>query len=152
MVMKVLLGLGIVALMLLGTTREEVYLLLFDSKMGLLSCAPISAGTVTTVNLQPRMILEPAYAARAACVVLAHNHPRGTLRPSREDLACTLRALNAVAPLRIPLLDHIIVVRDGAVSIRESGMIPDVLWTTPAQNSRIVQSWLDGATIADDTQ
>ena len=45
---------------------------------------------------------------------------------------CTLRALNAVAPLKIPLLDHIIVVRDGAVSIRESGMIPAILWTLQA--------------------
>ncbi len=93
----------------LGTMREEVYLLLFDAKMGLLSCAPISAGTVTTVNLQPRMILEPAYAARAACVVLAHNHPNGIAVPSGDDLYLTNQLADALTRAGMPLLEHIIV-------------------------------------------
>lgn len=93
----------------LGVEREEVYLLLFDAQMHLLSCAPISAGTVTLVNLQPRMLLEPAYAARAACAVLAHNHPGGIAVPSRDDLCLTAELAESLSRAGMPLLEHIIV-------------------------------------------
>lgn len=93
----------------LGVEREEVYLLLFDAGMHLLSCSPVSAGTVTLVNLQPRMLLEPAYALRAACAVLAHNHPGGIAVPSRDDLCLNDEIAESLSRAGVPLLEHIIV-------------------------------------------
>ena len=60
------------------------------------------------------------------------------------------RLSNAVAPLNLPLLDHVIVVRDGAVSLRENGIIPEMLWTACAPNNRIVRNWLDVQLLSDD--
>ena len=64
-------------------------------------------------------------------------------RSSNNDLRCTLQALEAVAPLRIPLLDHIIVAGDTVVSIRKAGLLPAMLWTVTQPGSRIVGNWLD---------
>lgn len=135
-----------------GVHEERFYLVLLNRQGRLIRAAMLQKGAVDSAPFYLGQLLETALTEGAKYIVLAHNHPRGTRKPSKEDLVCTLKTLNAVAPLKIPLLDHIIVVRDGAVSIRESGMVPDVLWTTPAQGSRIVQNWLDGATIVDDTQ
>ena len=113
----------------------------------------LQKGEVDNAPFYLGQLLSTALMEEARYIVLAHNHPGGTRQPSREDLACTLRALNAVAPLKLPLLDHVIVVRDGAISLRASGAIPELLWTAPAPNSRIVREWLamsDGA--EDDAQ
>ena len=85
------------------------------------------------------MILK--YSAKA--VVLCHNHPSGTLRPSQEDIRCTLQAINATVALKIPMLDHIIIAHDQAVSMRDSGSIPSHLWIMQAPDSRLLRNWID---------
>ena len=132
-----------------GAHEERFYLILLNGRGSLIRAAMLQKGAVDSAPFYLSQMLTTTLTERAKYIVLAHNHPRGTRRPSKEDLMCTLRALNAVAPLKIPLLDHIIVVRDGAVSIRESGMIPDILWTAAAGNNRIVRDWLDTETLVD---
>ena len=82
----------------------------------------------------------------ARFIVLAHNHPGGTKKPSKEDLKCTLKAISAFAPLRVPLLDHVIIAGDEVVSIRQAGLLPAMLWTAASPGSRIVDQWLDDKT------
>ena len=134
-----------------GVHEERFYLILLNRQGRLIRAAMLQKGAVDSAPFYLGQLLETALRENAQYMVLAHNHPRGTRRPSKEDLMCTLRTLNAVAPLKIPLLDHIIVVRDGAVSIRESGLIPAILWTAPAPNTAIVKNWLDGETLLDET-
>ena len=55
----------------------------------------------------------------AAAVIVAHNHPSGDPTPSEKDLSLTRRLDEAGAMLGIQVLDHIIVARHGAISIRE---------------------------------
>ena len=141
---------GFLRTLYVGVHEERFYLVLLNRQGRLIRAAMLQKGAVDSAPFYLGQLLETALTEGAQFIVLAHNHPRGTRRPSREDLACTLKALNAVAPLRIPLLDHVIVVRDGAVSIRESGLIPDLLWTAPAQNSAIVRGWLDTETLTDE--
>ncbi|MBR1820493.1 MAG: hypothetical protein IJ769_02595 [Clostridia bacterium] len=132
-----------------GAHEERFYLILLNRQGRLIRAAMLQKGAVDSAPFYLGQLLATALMEDARYIVLAHNHPRGTRRPSKEDLVCTLRTLNAVASLRIPLLDHIVVVRDGVVSIRESGMIPDMLWTAPAQEHKIMQGWLDAETLAE---
>ena len=133
-----------------GTHEERFYLILLNGRGHLIRAALMQKGAVDSAPFYLSQLLSTTLKEGAKYIVLAHNHPRGTRRPSKEDLMCTLRALNAVAPLGVPLLDHIIVVRDGAVSIRESGMIPQMLWLPPGRSSRVVLNWLDGETLPDE--
>ena len=133
-----------------GVHEERFYLILLNGRGALIRAAMLQKGAVDSAPFYLGQLLTTALTEGAKYIVLAHNHPRGTRRPSKEDLVCTLRALNAVTPLRMPLLDHIIVVRDGAVSIRESGLIPEVLWTACGQGSIIARKWLDKETLVEE--
>ena len=112
--------------------REGVLIRPVLLQRGELDNTPFYLGQVLTCALQED----------ARYLALAHNHPRGTLRPSREDLGCTLRALNALASLGIPLLDHLIVAGEEVTSIRRSGLLPDILWTAANPDSAIIRDWL----------
>ena len=127
----------------IGRHDECFYLVLLDNNGRLIRSALLQKGTTDSAPFYLRPVLAAAIQENAKHIVLAHNHPRGTLRPSKEDLACTLRVLNAVTPLRVPMLDHIIIARNRAVSIRETGLIPDILWTAAAPKSKLVREWLD---------
>ncbi len=127
----------------IGTHVETFYLVLLNNNGRLIHPVLLQKGGGDSAPFYLRPLLFAAIRDGAKYIVLAHNHPRGTLRPSREDLLCTLRTLNAVVPLQLPMLDHIIIARRRAVSIRETGLIPDVLWTLSAPGSRIMREWLD---------
>ena len=62
-----------------------------------------------------------AIADRAAAVILAHNHPSGSLEPSEEDLRLTRQLVEAGKILGIDVLDHIIVAKRGYVSLKALG-------------------------------
>ena len=126
-----------------GVHVECFYLILLDRAGRLIRPVLLQRGGVDNAPFYLRQVLAATLQAQAKFIVLAHNHPGGTRRPSNEDLRCTLQALEAVAPLRIPLLDHVIVAGDAVVSIRGSGLLPDMLWTVAQPGSRIVSGWLD---------
>lgn len=132
-----------------GVHVECFYLVLLGRTGQLIRPVMLHRGAVDSAPFYLSQVLSAALKEDARYIVLAHNHPGGTRRPSTEDLRCTLRALEAVAPLRIPLLDHIIVVPDGAVSIREAGLIPELAWTAAAPGSRLVREWLDVELLVD---
>ena len=134
----------------IGLHEECFYLILLDSTGKLIRSALLQHGSTDSAPFYLRPVLSTAIQENARYIVLAHNHPRGTLRPSKEDLLCTLKVLNAVTPLRVPLLDHIIIARQRAVSIRETGLIPDMLWMTAAPQSRIARDWLDVELLRDE--
>lgn len=129
--------------MYVGIHVECFYLIMLNQRGRLIRPVLLQKGAVDRAPFYLRQVLSTALFEGAGHIVLAHNHPGGTRSPSQEDLYCTLCALNAAAPLRMPLLDHIIVVNDGAVSIREMGVIPDLLWNAVAGDSRLARNWLD---------
>jgi DNA repair protein RadC len=126
-----------------GVHVECFYLILLDRAGRLIRPVLLQRGGVDNAPFYLRQLLAAALQGQARFIVLAHNHPGGTRRPSNEDLRCTLQALEAFAPLCIPLLDHIIVAGDAVVSIRGAGLLPDILWTAARPGSRIVNGWLD---------
>ena len=126
-----------------GVHVECFYLVLLTASGILIDAKLMQRGTVDSAPFYQREVLASVVNREAKAAVLCHNHPGGTLRPSREDLVCTLNMLNAMAALGIPLLDHVIVARGQAVSIRETGLVPEVLWTAQAPKNRLNRSWLD---------
>ena len=126
-----------------GVHVECFYLVLLDRTGRLIRPVLLQRGGVDNAPFYLRQVLSATLQAQARFIVLAHNHPGGTKRPSNEDLRCTLQALEAVAPLRIPLLDHIIVAGDAVVSIRKAGLLPAMLWTVAQPGSRIVVNWCE---------
>jgi len=126
-----------------GVHVECFYLILLDRTGRLIRPVLLQRGGVDNAPFYLRQLLEAALQEQARFIVLAHNHPGGTRKPSNEDLRCTLRALEAFAPLRIPLLDHMIVAGDAVISIRRAGLLPGMLWTAAQSGSKIVNGWLD---------
>jgi DNA repair protein RadC len=77
----------------------------------------ISIGTVNSNVIHPRDVFQPAVDYSAVAVILAHNHPSGELAPSDEDVKMTERLVQGGKILGIHVLDHVIITKDGFVSI-----------------------------------
>lgn len=126
-----------------GLHVECFYLVMLDRRGRLIRPVLLQRGAVDSAPFYLGQLLNASIQEDARFLVLAHNHPCGTRRPSREDVACTLRTLEAFTPLKLPLLDHLIVAGDEVVSIRQTGLVPDMLWYAALPGSRIVMRWLD---------
>ena len=79
----------------------------------------VSMGLVNRTLVHPREVFAPALAARAAAVVVAHNHPSGRLEASNEDHEVTRRLKEAGEILGIPLLDHVLFTGKGYLSLTD---------------------------------
>ena len=75
-----------------------------------------------TKQLFPRLV-ETALRHQANSVILAHNHPGGSTRPSAADINVTIRIVTALESISIKVLDHIIVAGDKYVSFAERGLL-----------------------------
>ena len=107
-----------------GMRDERLYEACLDAKGKLLRCALVGEGSVDTVSLNLRKIVEIAFQSNASTVILSHNHPSGVALPSQDDNQATLMAWDALHRIGIELLDHIIVADDDYVSLRENGLLP----------------------------
>ena len=88
----------------------------------ILAIRVVSVGTLTHTLVHPREVFADPLADRAATVIIAHNHPSGSLEPSTEDMALTRRLCQAGSLLGIEVLDHIILSPTGeSLSFIESG-------------------------------
>lgn len=103
--------------------REQVLLMMFDTKGRLLKECTISIGTINTSMLSPREIFLEALKVEAVNIILIHNHPSGDPTPSREDIAITKKIKEAGVFIGIPLIDHIIIGDNRYISFKESGYL-----------------------------
>ncbi len=83
----------------------------------------VTVGLLDTNQVHPREVFADPIADRAASVLLAHNHPSGTLEASPEDIALTKRLVQAGELLGIRVLDHLIVTADGFLSLKQEGHV-----------------------------
>lgn len=102
---------------------ESVRLLCLNAGGKVLKLALLNEGDINAVHFSVRKIVETALSAKAVSVILAHNHPGGTLTPSREDLDATNTAKAALSTVGIQLLDHLIISGDNYCSLREDGYL-----------------------------
>lgn len=106
-----------------GVSKEELYILCLDAKGKLLKCIKLASGTVITLDISPRTVVEAALSVNATSVILGHNHPGGFAFPSEADVFVTDKIFYALAAVDIELVDHIIVGDDDFVSMRQSGKL-----------------------------
>ena len=96
---------------------------LLDTKHRMIKEVCVSVGCLDSTIVHPREVFRPAVAEAAAAVILVHNHPSGDPAPSAEDRAVTRRLAATAEVLGVELLDHVIVARQGCVSLRDAGML-----------------------------
>jgi len=108
----------------LGSRPHEIFAVLFlDSQHRLIVLEELFRGTLTQTSVYPREVVVRALALNAASVVLAHNHPSGSARPSRADEALTQTLKAALGLVDVRVLDHFVVTRTEAVSMAELGLM-----------------------------
>jgi DNA repair protein RadC len=83
----------------------------------------ISEGGITGTVADPRIILKKAIMHDAVNIVLCHNHPSGSLSPSRADEELTLKIKEAAKYLDIKIMDHLIVSENGYFSFADEGIL-----------------------------
>jgi DNA repair protein RadC len=108
----------------LGHKHHEVFAVLFlDGHNRMLAMEELFRGTLSQTSVYPREVVLRALHHQAAAVVLSHNHPSGSVQPSRADehLTQTLKASLALVDVRV--LDHIIVGPGQALSMAEQGLM-----------------------------
>ena len=103
--------------------QEQLRLLLLDTKCTLVHEKTMSIGTVNSTIMPPREICREALLRDSTCFILVHNHPTGDPTPSREDIASTVRIMNAAQLIGINLIDHIIIGDNTYISMKDSNLI-----------------------------
>ena len=102
---------------------ETFGLLALDARHKLRREAVVSVGCLTASLVHPREVFQEAVVARAAALVLFHNHPSGDPEPSAEDLALTRRLSAAGSLMGIEILDHLVLGAGRYVSLKERGVL-----------------------------
>ena len=103
---------------------HEVFAVLFlDSQHRLLALEEMFRGTLTQTSVYPREVVLRALHHHAGAVVLAHNHPSGSVQPSPADHALTQTLKSALALVDVRVLDHIVVAPGQALSMAEQGLV-----------------------------
>jgi DNA repair protein RadC len=96
-----------------------------DVKFQVIGFQIVSRGTLSAALVHPREVFKTALLANSYAIIVAHNHPGGSLTPSREDIETTETLIKAGKLLGVSVLDHVIVSSSGFASLREER--PD-LW------------------------
>jgi DNA repair protein RadC len=104
--------------------HEELWTLALDGRNRLLQARCVARGGQHGCAVGARDILRVALRDGASGLVIVHNHPSGDPHPSSEDIAMTSALVTACEAVGLPLLDHVIVAEQGAVSLFELGVFP----------------------------
>ncbi len=106
-----------------GRTYEAFYLICLDAQNKVNYAAMVHEGTINEAPVYPRLIVETALRHQANSVIVAHNHPGGSLKPSSADIDVTQRIITALEAISISVVDHIIVAGDKYLSFAEKGLL-----------------------------
>lgn len=103
--------------------QEVFYILLLNRANQVLGHRMVSMGGVSKTAVDPKIIFSVALLAHATSVILAHNHPSSTLRPSHADIELTKNLIEGGKLLEIVVADHVILTSEGYYSMSEKGII-----------------------------
>jgi len=103
--------------------REQLLVMLLNTKNKLLCDKIISTGTINSSLVSPREIFATAVKYNAVNIIVIHNHPSGDPTPSREDILITRRIKEAGDLIGIKLLDHLIIGDNCYISFKEREML-----------------------------
>jgi DNA repair protein RadC len=102
---------------------EEFWLILLNTANKVIYKTCLSKGGITSSVVDVRLLFKTALEQQATAIIIAHNHPSGSLLPSTEDKAITQKIKDAGHLLQIKLLDHLIISSEGFYSFADSSLI-----------------------------
>lgn len=110
--------------LMLAQKEQEVFVVMFlDNQHCLIDVAEMFRGTIDGAPVYPREVVKAALAANAAAVILAHNHPSGSPKPSGADKLITKKLQESLGLVDVRVLDHIIVGKQLTFSFAGAGLI-----------------------------
>lgn len=99
--------------------KEQLRGLYLNSRHEVIHDEVISVGSLTANIVHPREVFQPAVSYGAVAVIIAHNHPSGSIEPTSADIDVTTQLIHAGKALGIDLLDHIIITESNFKSMLE---------------------------------
>ena len=102
---------------------ESMYLITLNQGNNIVSVTKISQGGISGTVVDIRLIAKYALEGLATSIILAHNHPSGSLKASSQDINLTKKVQAGMKLLDITLLDHLIVTREGYCSFADEGIM-----------------------------
>ncbi len=109
---------------LIGREQKEHFIAIYiDTKNQLIETRTISIGILNSSLVHPREVFEPAISLRAASIIVAHNHPSGSVEPSSEDREITKRLIETGRIVGIEIRDHLIISKSEFFSFRQQLLI-----------------------------
>lgn len=113
-----------------GLQVEVLSAIYLDSSLAIIDSEKVAEGTVNVNTVYPREIIKKALSHNASALIVAHNHPSGSLTPSAQDRQMTRQLYLACSMMHIRLLDHLII-GDGHFSFADAGIIDQIAdWCT----------------------
>ncbi len=103
--------------------QEHFMMITLDGASRVIEKRVIFVGTLNQSMVHPREIFKPAIEDGCAGVIIAHNHPSGTLEASRADIQITQRLKDVAKLVGIELLDHVIISKNGYYSFSDEGLL-----------------------------
>ena len=103
--------------------REAMMVLFLNNSNRTLGYSIASIGGLTATLVDVRLILRDAILTQSTSIILVHNHPSGSSKPSLSDLSITDKVRNAANLMDIKLLDHLIITEDGFYSLADEGRL-----------------------------
>jgi len=103
--------------------QEHFLSITLDGASHIINTRTVFIGTLNQSMVHPREVFADAIADRAAGIIIAHNHPSGTLEASRADISITQRLKEVSKLVGIELLDHVILSKHGFYSFSDEGLL-----------------------------
>ena len=104
-------------------SQEHFLTITLDGASHIINTRTVFIGTLNQSLVHPREVFADAIADRAAGIIIAHNHPSGTLEASRADIQITQRLKEVSKLVGIELLDHVILSKNGYYSFSDEGLL-----------------------------
>ncbi|NLC43899.1 MAG: DNA repair protein RadC [Clostridiales bacterium] len=106
-----------------GRPYEVFYVICLDAQNQVNYAALAHEGTIDSAPIYPRIIVEAALRHKATSIILAHNHPGGSLQPSSADIDATKKIKAACEAISVSVVDHVIVAGEKYFSFADRGLI-----------------------------
>lgn len=103
--------------------KEYFKVLFLNQASQILGYTLISEGGITDTTVDVRVILQAALLTNSVAIILVHNHPSGSMKPSRQDMEITKQVKDAARFMRITVTDHLILTDEGYYSFADEGQL-----------------------------
>ena len=103
--------------------HEELWVIYLNQSSRILDVVQVNKGGIASTEVDVRIVLQQAVVKKSTQIILCHNHPSGSIRPSKADIQLTEKTRKAANLLDVMLVDHIIIHRERYFSFVEEGML-----------------------------